>query len=482
MQDASIAIIAPLQPEEFFDLLWQGVWEATFDLASFGVQVRNLTTDRYDVAEQQKILTQLLEEKLDGIAIIPAHGNALNPLIEQHESRGTPIVTFHGDAPESRRSAFVGQDPFQAGVLAGELLAKFMGGKGQVLSFPGSAEKYHLAQRDQGLRAELASHPGCAVTTSSIPDLEPFNRFPKRLLRELESANGIYVGNEELVKVAMALEQAGLCAPCVGFGNTQPVQPFLERHTVSAVIDEQRYLQGYFAVQKVYEAVLKRSQGGSMTGIRIPADVALAANAAESGESLHTAFEMLVRQRTEVLISYKQRLEQANAELLNLSTTDALTGLFNRRKFEEIIQNEIARANRYGPLSLLMIDLNYFKQVNDRFGHLAGDEVLKRVAQLLKSCCRTTDSCARLGGDEFALILPHADREAAAVVRNRILKETATAVVQVDGQELSLSLSIGMATLPMDAADADTLLAAADAEMYRMKQAVHAKPDFQLVG
>jgi diguanylate cyclase (GGDEF)-like protein len=462
--------------------LWQGVWEATFDLAAFGVQVRNLTTERYDVAGQQEILTQLLDGETDGIAIVPAQANALNQLIDQHESRGTPVVTFHGDAPESRRSAFVGPNPFQAGVLAGEFLAKLMGAGGQALAFPGSLEKHHLAQRLQGFQAELASHPGCAAITASIPDLEPFEAFPAELLGALRSADGIYVGNEDLVKVAAALEQAGVGAPCVGFGNTEPVQQFLARQTVSAVIDEQRYLQGYFAVQKAYEAILKRAQGVSVSGIRIPSDIALAANASDNRDSLHVAFELLVRQRTEALCSYKQRLEHVNAELLSLSITDPLTGLINRRKFEEVLENEVARARRYGPLSLLMIDLNFFKAVNDRHGHPAGDEVLKSVAILLRSCCRETDTCARLGGDEFAVILPHSGWDAAAVVRARILRNAALTSVPVAGQELPLSLSIGIGSLLQDANNAAALVAAADADMYHFKQAARAEPALRQVG
>jgi diguanylate cyclase (GGDEF)-like protein len=465
LREASVAIIAPLQPEDFFDLLWQGVWEATFDLAPFGVQVRNLPTERYDVAGQRDMLVQLLEEKVDGIAVVPAHGAALNQLIDEHEARGTPVVTFYGDAPESRRAAFVGPDPFQAGVLAGELLAKLMGGKGQALSFPGSSEKHHLAQREQGFRAEFAGHPRCTVVTSS--------NLPARLLDELRSANGIYVGEEDLVKVAQALEQAGVCAPCVGFGNTDLLQPFLARRTVSAVIDEHRYLQGYFAVQKTYEALLKRPDGAAVSSVRISSDVALAANATDGRDSLHAAFEMLLRQRTEVLCSFKQRLEEANAELENLSTTDPLTGLLNRRKFEEVLANEVARARRYGPLSLLMIDLNLFKLVNDRHGHPAGDEMLKSVARLLKCCCRGTDACARLGGDEFAVILPHADTAVAEIVRDRILKEMARTTVPVGGQQLSLSLSIGIASLKTR--DALALVAAADADMYRVKEASRAE-------
>jgi diguanylate cyclase (GGDEF)-like protein len=475
LQEASIAIIAPLQPEDFFDLLWQGVWEATFDLASFGVQVRNLPTERYDVAGQRELLAQLLEDKVDGIAVVPAHGAALNQLIDEHEARGTPVVTFHSDAPESRRSAFVGPDPFQAGVLAGELLSKLMGGKGQALSFPGSSEKHHMAQREQGFRGEFARHPQCTVLTSSIRDLESFETPPAQLLVELRSTNGVYVGEEDMVKVAAALEKAGVCAPCVGFGNTDLLQPFLARRTVSAVIDEHRYLQGYFAVQKAYEAFLKRAPGATVNSIRVSSDVTLAANATDSRDSLHAAFEMLLRQRTEVLRGYKQRLEEANLELENLSTTDPLTGLCNRRKFDEVLEHEVARAQRYGPLSLLMIDINLFKLVNDRHGHQAGDDMLKSVARLLKSCCRGTDACARLGGDEFAVILPHAGSAVAGVVRDRILKETVRITVPVGGEQLSSSLSIGIASLA-ETRDAQELIAAADADMYRVKEASRAEP------
>lgn len=170
-----IAIVAPLQPEAFFDLLWQGVWEATFDLAAFGVEVRNLTTERYDVAGQKEILGQLLEDRVDSIAIVPAHVDALNSLIDQHESAGTPVVTVRGDVPESRRTAFVGPDSFQAGVLAGELLVKLMGGTGRIVAFPGPREKHHLDRRFCGLCAESnatlmpqSKHPALPICSPSI--------------------------------------------------------------------------------------------------------------------------------------------------------------------------------------------------------------------------------------------------------------------------------------------------------------------------
>jgi ABC-type sugar transport system substrate-binding protein len=141
-ENASIAIIAPVEPEDVYDLVWQGVWEATFDLSSFGVEVENLTTERLDVERQREILTWLLEEQVAAIGILPAHTSALDDLIDRHELRGTPVITFHGDAPGSRRSAFVGPNAPRSGALAGEVLAKFMGGRGRVVSFPGDQAEF----------------------------------------------------------------------------------------------------------------------------------------------------------------------------------------------------------------------------------------------------------------------------------------------------------------------------------------------------
>jgi len=470
-EDISIAIIAPTEPEDFFDAVWQGVWEATFDLAAFGVQVQNLTTQRYDLAGQKELLHQLLDEPVDSIAILPAHISALNALIDEHVARGTAMLTFHSDAPDSRRCAFVGPNPFQAGMLAGEVLAKLMAECGRVFSFPGPLENHHLSHRYQGFRAELASHSGCFHETACLADAEPLSALSPELLKTLRSAGGVYVGDERLLEVAALLEQAGVSAPCVGFGNTDAIQPFLTRKTVSAVIDEHRYLQGYFAVQKAYDALLKREKGTKPEGVEIGSDVAFATNACAREDSMRSAFELLIRQRTEALVSYKHKLEVANRELLSLSVTDPLTGLLNRRRFEEVIRNEVARALRYGPLSLLMIDLNFFKAVNDRYGHQAGDEVLKAVARVLRSSCRETDTCARLGGDEFAVILPHTDSAAAAVVRERILTAASQTMVPIGERAVRLSLSIGTATLGADASDAERLIAAADADMYRVKQA-----------
>jgi diguanylate cyclase (GGDEF)-like protein len=469
--NVTIAIVAPIQPEDFFDLLWQGVWEATFDLSSFGVEVQNLTTQDGDVREQRKILEMLLDSRPDAIGLMPVHVSALNDLIDQHVARGTPVITFHGDAPDSKRVAFVRPDLHQAGALAGEVLAKLIHGQGQVLSFAGSLDEFHLAQRYEGFRAALMRYQGRIEETPCFYSAQECSAITPEFLEMLGPVAGCYVGNGDLVQIATLLEKLQVRMPCIGFSNTELVRPFLERGVVSAVIDEKRYQLGYFAVQKAYEAVLKSREHTPLASVQIPAKVVFAANSAGTGDSLDSAFELLVRQRTEVLLSYKHRLEEANAKLLDLAVTDPLTGLYNRRKFEETLNHEVSRALRYGPVSLLMIDLNYFKLVNDRHGHQAGDDALKAVAQALQSCCRTTDTCARLGGDEFAVILPHSDSSAAAVVRQRIQQHMARTVVPTAEGGLAISLSIGIATLPGDTDSVDKLIAAADAAMYQAKQA-----------
>lgn len=462
-ENITIAVIAPVDPEDFFDLLWQGVWEATFDLSSFGVEVQDLTTRGCDLGAQREILETLLNGSVDGIALMPAHSTALNDLIEHHDRNGVPVVAFYADAPASLRAAFVGPDPYQAGELAGEVLAKLTGGRGRILSFPGSSDQFHLEQRYQGFRKSL-EHYGSRIEESAYnPEAGG--------LSALGQVAGFYIGTPEFAPIAEWIEHAGIRAPCVGFTNSDRVRPLLQSGTISAVIDENRYQLGYFAVQKAYEAVLKRKSHERLDGVQIPSTVVFAANATAGEDSLHNAFELLVRQRTEILLSYKQRLEEANAQLLSLAVSDPLTGLFNRRKFQEVLEHELNMARRYGPVSLLMIDLNDFKSVNDRYGHAAGDEALKAVACALSSCCRITDTCSRLGGDEFAVILPRADCTAAEVVRDRIQRQIALTTVPVESGELNLSLSIGIASMPEHANDASGLMAAADAAMYRVKQA-----------
>jgi len=146
--------------------------------------------------------------------------------------------------------------------------------------------------------------------------------------------------------------------------------------------------------------------------------------------------------------------------------TDPLTGLANRRAFDQQFAAELARAKRQGyPLALVVMDLTRFKEINDRFGHPAGDRALVRVAEALKKVLRGTDLLFRWGGDEFAVILPYADRAGAAAAARRY----AEAIAGVCVEDVCLGVNIGVAACPEDATTATDLLRIADGRMYRAK-------------
>jgi diguanylate cyclase (GGDEF)-like protein len=154
-----------------------------------------------------------------------------------------------------------------------------------------------------------------------------------------------------------------------------------------------------------------------------------------------------------------------------LSVTDDLTRLYNSRYLNQALRRETKRATRTRrPLSLLFLDLDGFKTVNDTHGHLAGSKALAETAIIIRGCARETDIVARFGGDEFALILPETGQEGALAVAARIRERVATAqFLSSDGLSVHLTVSIGVATLPESAGSAEELLRAADAAMYRVK-------------
>jgi diguanylate cyclase (GGDEF)-like protein len=163
-------------------------------------------------------------------------------------------------------------------------------------------------------------------------------------------------------------------------------------------------------------------------------------------------------------------LSLRNARLLGenerLATRDSLTGLANRRLFDESLQREVARAQRLGTaLSLLVLDVDHFKQVNDTYGHQTGDSVLREVADALVANTKNYDVAARYGGDEFVLLLPGCSRIDALNVAERVRNGIARAV-----DEAPVTISAGVATMPDNANDAGRLLAAADAALYDAKR------------
>lgn len=158
-------------------------------------------------------------------------------------------------------------------------------------------------------------------------------------------------------------------------------------------------------------------------------------------------------------------------EMEKLAILDSLTGVLNRRGLEESFQREISRAKRYNrPLSVMILDMDNFKLINDTYGHIFGDQILIEVTNFLKSACRKTDIIGRYGGDEFAIILPETNTEDSNKVAERILKKiNNNPIITPNNEKIPLKISIGIASYPEDTLEPDKLLALADTAMYKAK-------------
>ena len=157
------------------------------------------------------------------------------------------------------------------------------------------------------------------------------------------------------------------------------------------------------------------------------------------------------------------------------AVTDPLTGLYNRRLFAEAFEKELTRARRYGlPLGLVILDLHRFKEVNDKYGHPRGDDVLRAAAKTLQKALRTSDFAFRIGGDEFALLLPQTDTVQALALSRRI--ETVFAdILRPLALPFPVTMDLGVATFPQDGEHAEPLIRIADERLYRLKHAAHAQ-------
>ncbi|AHF05031.1 diguanylate cyclase [Marichromatium purpuratum 984] len=168
-------------------------------------------------------------------------------------------------------------------------------------------------------------------------------------------------------------------------------------------------------------------------------------------------------------ISERKRMEQA---LEQMAIRDPLTGLYNRRELEQQLNAELASAHRYQhTVGLIWIDVDHFKSVNDRFGHLAGDAVLCQLSGLLQEQVRAADYIARYGGEELAIVLPESDTRDTQQLAERLCEKVARTPMQIPGHApISITISLGVATYPTDAATTKTLFQAADQALYTAKQ------------
>lgn len=205
-------------------------------------------------------------------------------------------------------------------------------------------------------------------------------------------------------------------------------------------------------IKKLTDATTKVAAGDLTVNVEI--------SSTDEIEQLSTSFNNMIAS-----------LKEYEAKLIERASMDSLTDLYNHRYFQERIKKEIHRADRYDrPLSIIMLDIDHFKSINDSFGHIAGDIILKEFAILLVNQSRDIDIVARYGGEEFAIILPETSIDKAVYAAERIRTITKNYVFEVNKHApVSITVSLGVAQFPIHSKEADGLIMAADLAMYRAK-------------
>ncbi|MFG3452945.1 diguanylate cyclase [Stutzerimonas stutzeri] len=166
----------------------------------------------------------------------------------------------------------------------------------------------------------------------------------------------------------------------------------------------------------------------------------------------------------------RQQLQAANKELQRLSSTDRLTGLFNRGHWEEMLRQEYARHRRYDRnAALVMFDIDHFKKINDSYGHQAGDAVIQATAELIRQSTRDADIAGRYGGEEFVVLLPDTDNGGAVTFAERLRRSIEAHEVAYEGQRIRFTVSLGIADLSQPTSGYAQLIERADNALYKSK-------------
>lgn len=193
-------------------------------------------------------------------------------------------------------------------------------------------------------------------------------------------------------------------------------------------------------------------------------------------EKLHSriaAADARLLETNQTLMRQSEELKEMNKRLIELSITDALTGLYNRRHFEDMINKELAHSARHNAsCSLMIMDIDHFKNINDTYGHAVGDEVLRCVAQVIRDNIRTSDIPCRIGGEEFVVACRNTCRAEAAQLAERLREVVETTRVELEDLTITFTMSIGIATVAAGGEDLtlDTIFKHADRALYHSKE------------
>ena len=271
--------------------------------------------------------------------------------------------------------------------------------------------------------------------------------------------------------------------------NIQMVRNEVQINTVYDIVTESKLEEPKSYDKKIIELVSRkreslfvssRSDDKEKSSLNLPNSVAtllaIPININEEVDSVITVENLKVEDFEKFSIVIGQfALEMRKVKLYQivekLSTIDGLTNLLLRRHFMEALKKELQRAKLHNlKLASLMIDIDHFKKINDKYGHLAGDKVLVKIAQIIKDSARREDLISRYGGEEFAIVLAETDKEGTKVVAERIKSQVEEEIFQLDGEKANATVSIGISFFPDDTEDLMELIDLSDKALYEAKK------------
>jgi two-component system cell cycle response regulator len=277
----------------------------------------------------------------------------------------------------------------------------------------------------------------------------------------------------------------GKYSSCLGHGMMYFDFPIAVRKAIVDTLDVKKSLYEpevfsiYFYSGKHHEIVIYIDAGRELNALDIDMIDIFCANVSVglANVDLFETLEKKVAERTKelanaytVLEEGKQELEEANTQLRQLAMTDSLTTVFNRRYLYEMGAKLLNMAKRYEwDLGILLLDIDHFKQINDTYGHAAGDEVLSKVAKAVKNRLRESDILGRVGGEEFVILAPNTNIEASKFLAEELMKMLRNADIVWEGQSISITVSIGISLCHKSDASIETAIERADSAMYQAK-------------
>ena len=293
----------------------------------------------------------------------------------------------------------------------------------------------------------LVEHAACAAPadTASLPFVDRIEAL-------------VSAGNEEPCEIDLPDGRHLLlrCSPCPDGGRILLFNDITSVKAMQEQVREAYDLASRIRVEHQFNAETLESQAAYLASLAEAADES-ARNAAEANRQL------------EQEIAERRELE---AQLQKLATTDSLTGILNRARFLALGQRTLEHARQLGrTIAVFMLDIDHFKAINDRYGHLVGDEAIRHVVAQLRAGLRDNDLLGRVGGEEFAIVLPRITRQSARRIAERLRRSVETAPLQRGADTIRITVSIGLAILHDGDQAMEQLLGRADARLYAAKAA-----------